>query len=159
MSSSLNNICGVGGIRTLVQTRKQSAFYMLIFILFVGKERDWRHQTQSLSSLFRKGAEASPVLSPIYLHHLIGTLRSHSIRVMSCSGTCAGIKRWIYYTSITQQERNYYCQLKFCRLRLKCKPTTHCMLTNLFYPLSKPVNPIMSMNSLVHFSCSLWHKS
>jgi hypothetical protein len=32
--------CGAGGIRTLVQTRKQSAFYMLSFILIVGKERD-----------------------------------------------------------------------------------------------------------------------
>jgi len=42
--------CGAGGIRTLVQTRKQSAFYMLSFILIVGKERDWSHQTQSLSS-------------------------------------------------------------------------------------------------------------
>ena len=27
---------GAGGSRTLVQTRKQYAFYMLIFILFVG---------------------------------------------------------------------------------------------------------------------------
>lgn len=36
---------------------------------------------------FREGAEASPNLSPIYLHHLIGTLRSHSFRVMSCSAT------------------------------------------------------------------------
>ena len=32
--------CGVGGIRTLVQTRKPSAFYMLSFILIVGKEHD-----------------------------------------------------------------------------------------------------------------------
>ena len=66
----------------------------------------------------------------------------------TASGWClvlpsnGGIKRLIYYTSITQQERNcYYCQLMVRRLRLKCKPTTHCMLTNLFYPLSKPVNP------------------
>ena len=66
----------------------------------------------------------------------------------TASGWClvlpsnGGIKRLIYYTSITQQERNcYYCQLMVWRLRLKCKPTTHCMLTNLFYPLSKPVNP------------------
>jgi len=40
---------GAGGSRTLVQTRKQFAFYMLIFILIVGYERDWSHQTQTLS--------------------------------------------------------------------------------------------------------------
>ena len=70
----------------------------------------------------------------------------------TASGWClvlppgGGIKRLIYYTSITQQERNCYCQLIVWRLRLKCKPTTHCMLTNLFYPLSKPVNPIFHVS-------------
>ena len=45
---------GAGGIRTLVQTRKQSAFFMLSFILFVRNERDWSHQTQSLTSKVSK---------------------------------------------------------------------------------------------------------
>ena len=69
--------------------------------------------TQTLAFLFQIRAKASPILSPICLHHLIGTLRSHSFRVMSCPRTCARIKLKIYYTSIKQQERNCYCQLNF----------------------------------------------
>jgi hypothetical protein len=34
----ITNNSGVGGIRTLVQTRKPFAFYMLSFTLIVGKE-------------------------------------------------------------------------------------------------------------------------
>ncbi len=46
-------------------------------------------------------------------------------------------------TSIKQRERNCFRQLIVRRLRFKCKPTTHYMLTNHFYPLSKPVIPMI----------------
>ena len=48
-----------------------------------------------------------------------------------------------HYTSIKQRERNYFRQLIVRCLRFKCKPTTHYMLTNHFYPLSKPVIPMV----------------
>lgn len=57
--------------------------------------REWarpKPPTQTLAFLFQIRAKASPILSPICLHHLIGTLRSHSFRVMSCPYTCARIK-------------------------------------------------------------------
>ena len=57
--------------------------------------REWgrpKPPTQTLAFLFQIRAKASLILSPICLHHLIGTLRSHSFRVMSCPYTCARIK-------------------------------------------------------------------
>lgn len=70
--------CGPGGDRTLVQTGKQCAFYMLISVLIFECKPDRSHlltpyllktsfQTRSCLKLF-----------PIYLHHWIKTLRNHS---------------------------------------------------------------------------------
>ena len=92
---------------------------------------------------FRLRPEAYLKLSPILLHHLIGTLRSHSIRVMSRPATFAGIKLESTILRLKQRERNYFRQLIVRCLRFKCKPTMHYMLTNHFYPLSKPVIPMV----------------
>jgi len=40
--------CGAGGIRTLVQTSSQKAFYMLSLLLIVGKLAGKRHPTNNL---------------------------------------------------------------------------------------------------------------
>ena len=61
------------------------------------------------------------------------------------AATLAAMKRLIYYSSITQRERSYFRQLKLDQPRLKCRPTTHCMLTNHFCPLSKPVSPFYNL--------------
>jgi len=38
-SPSLGALCGVGGIRTLVQTGRKQVFYMLSFLFIVGKKQ------------------------------------------------------------------------------------------------------------------------
>jgi len=52
------------------------------------------------------------------------------------------MKLKIYYTSIKQRERKYFRQLIVYHSRLKRRTTKRCMLTNPFYPLSKPVKPV-----------------
>jgi len=49
----------------------------------VGYKQDRSHPLEPYPLKFRLKSEAYFKLSPILLHHLIGTLRSHSIRVMS----------------------------------------------------------------------------
>ena len=56
---------------------------MFIFAFIVGEEQDRSHPLIPYPLKFRLRPEAYLKLSPILLHHLIGTLRSHSIRVMS----------------------------------------------------------------------------
>ena len=65
---------------------------MFIFAFIVGEEQDRSHPLIPYPLKFRLRPEAYLKLSPILLHHLIGTLRSHSIRVMSRPATFAGIK-------------------------------------------------------------------
>ena len=47
----------------------------------------------------------------------------------------------IYCSSIRQRERKFLRQLIFYQPSFECWPTRHCMLTNHFDPLSKPVSP------------------
>ena len=49
----------------------------------VGCKQDRSHPLEPYPLKFHLEPEAYSKLSPILLHHLIGTLRSHSIRVMS----------------------------------------------------------------------------
>ena len=65
---------------------------MFIFAFIVGEEQDRSHPLIPYPLKFRLRPEAYLKLSPILLHHLIGTLRSHSIRVMSRPRNFAGIK-------------------------------------------------------------------
>ena len=60
---------------------------MFIFAFIVGEEQDRSHPLIPYPLKFRLRPEAYLKLSPILLHHLIGTLRSHSIPT-----TFAGIK-------------------------------------------------------------------
>lgn len=78
---------GLGGARTLVQTREQYAFYMLIVDLIFECWQDLRHQPTPYplkSSLVLQGQHK---LAPIYLHHHVKLLRRKSAWVMSRSNT------------------------------------------------------------------------
>ncbi len=78
---------GPGGARTLVQTREQYAFYMLIVDLIFECWQDLRHQPTPYplkSSLVLQGQHK---LAPIYLHHHVKLLRRKSAWVMSRSNT------------------------------------------------------------------------
>lgn len=98
--------------------------------------------TVALSVLVSLKAHGRSELSPIYLHLYTEPLQGVAFERCLVPTPSEGIKL-IYYTSIKQRERNYFRQLKFCCLRLQCKPTTHYMLTNHFCPLSKPVSPLI----------------
>jgi len=60
---------------------------MLIFALIFVLWQDRSHLPQPYSLNFHLKYGTSVRLSPIHLHHLIGPLRSHSIRVMSRPNT------------------------------------------------------------------------
>jgi hypothetical protein len=91
---------------------------MLIFALIFELQQDRSHLPQPYSLNFHLKYGTSFRLSPIHLHHLIGPLRSHSIRVMSRPNTLCRDEALIYYTSIKQREHNFFRQLNFCHPRL-----------------------------------------
>lgn len=57
--------CGDGEIRTLVQTRKQYAFYMLSFDLVVGSKQAQNHQLATYLLKFRNASGEQAPLSSI----------------------------------------------------------------------------------------------
>ncbi len=67
----INTNSGAGGIRTLVQTRKPYAFYMLIFALIFVYRQDQSHQPIPYPLNFRKDHEAESKLFPNLLHHFV----------------------------------------------------------------------------------------
>ena len=140
-SAVFKSIRGAGGSRTLVQTRKPYAFYMLIFAWIFVYRQDRSHQSIPYPLKFRERCEESLKLFPNLLCHFTKRFGTRAFEWHLVSTTMAEIKL-IYYTSIKQRERNEFRQIKFWRLRFKCKSTTHCMLTYHFCPLSNPVNPM-----------------
>jgi hypothetical protein len=56
-------LCGAGGIRTLVQTDDNTAFYMLIFLLIVGYNPERSAQVVPYLLNIRFGTGALPKLS------------------------------------------------------------------------------------------------
>jgi len=83
---------GAGEIRTLVQTRKSFAFYMLIFALIFELRQDRSHQPQPYSLNFAW----SPGLTSSYLRYccatLFGLLRSQSSGWHLVQTPCEGMK-------------------------------------------------------------------
>ena len=103
---------GAGGIRTLVQTGKPYAFYMLI-LAFV-----FRVATRPRPPIATLSPKTSPVqrgmhgLFPIYLHRLALRFGTTSLERCLVPSPCDGIKP-IYCASIRQRERNCFRQLNF----------------------------------------------
>ena len=103
-------ISGADGSRTRVRTRKQYAFYMLIFALIFERQQDRSHQ---LSPYLLKSYQQctattdQPRINSTSEPDRLGAMASERCLV---SAPCAEIKL-IYYTSIKQQERKKFRQL------------------------------------------------
>ena len=68
---------GAGGSRTLVQTGKPYAFYMLIPAFIFVMRQDLDHQPQPYPLNFHPPAEASKRLFPIFLHRYTFLIRNN----------------------------------------------------------------------------------
>ena len=101
---------GAGGSRTLVQTRKPYAFYMLIFAFGFRAQARPKPPTYALASKFHSDCEARPELFPILLHRRIERFGTRAFGRCLVSTTVAEIKL-IYYTSIKQREHKNRCQI------------------------------------------------
>ena len=113
---------------------------MLIFAWFFVQRQNQSHQPLPYPLKFHPSHEADtnyPRFDCTTWPECFGATASEWCLVPT---PCVGIKL-IYYTSIKQQEQIVFRQIKFWRLRFKCKSTTHCMLTYHFCPLSNPVKP------------------
>ena len=115
-SSELNNQQlfvvkgGAGGIRTLVQTGKPYAFYMLILAFGFRVATRPRPPIATLSSKISPVQRGIQELFPIYLHRLILRFGTTSLERCLVLPPCGGIKL-IYCASIKQRERNCFRQL------------------------------------------------
>ena len=86
---------GAGGNRTLVQTRKSYAFYMLIFAFGFRAQARPKPPTCTLSSKVSPMMRGHQQLSPTLLHHHIDELRKQSVRVMSRFSTLCRNKAYL----------------------------------------------------------------
>ena len=111
--------CGAGGSRTLVQTRNNHAFYILILLLFfeLCKETDILIATLSpkASRRCRSFRVAIPKLLSTSLPDRNREAPSARCLVLS---PCERMKL-VYYTSTKQRERMYFRQLIFCSQDLR----------------------------------------
>ena len=133
--------CGAGGIRTLVQTGKQHAFYMLIPDFIFVHRQDPDHQPTPYSLKLHLNIET-------WTDYFRFTCTAGSRRFGTTSlGRCLvpspgdGIKPVIYCTSIRQRERNCFRQLNCWPNGLWSLQPSLRMLTYHLDPLSNPVNP------------------
>ena len=78
---------GAGGSRTLVQTRKPYAFYMLILAFVFVLQQDPSHQLQPYLLKLHRGVGVPPRLFPIYPAPLSPQIRNHILGAMSRSLT------------------------------------------------------------------------
>ena len=103
---------GAGGSRTLVQTRKPYAFYMLIFAFVFECKQDQSHLLAPYPLSFHKNREERFLLFPILLYRYIKRLGTRAFERYLVSTTLAEIKL-IYYDSIKLREHNCFRQIKF----------------------------------------------
>ena len=68
---------GAGGSRTLVQTGKPYAFYMLILVFIFVMQQDPNHQLQPYPLKLHPPVEAPKKLFPIYLHRYTFLIRNN----------------------------------------------------------------------------------
>ncbi len=74
---SILHVCGAGGSRTLVQTGKPYAFYMLILVFIFVMQQDPSHQLQPYPLKLHPPVEAPKRLFPIYLHRYTFLIRNN----------------------------------------------------------------------------------
>ena len=142
--SIVNWICGDGGSRTLVRTRKPYAFYTLIPDLIFVWRQDLDHQPAPYPQKFHSHSGAYESYFRFNLRHWIsgfGTTSSEW-RLVPLPGS--GIKLVIYCASIKQREHTCCCQLIFRPTWLwRTQPSLR-VLTYHFVSPSNPVIPRMS---------------
>ncbi len=102
--------CGADGSRTRVRTRKQYAFYMLIFALIFVCQQDRSHQLTPYLLKSHQQCTATTDQPRIYSTSKPDRLGAMASERCLVSAPGAEIKL-IYYTSIKQQERKYFRQL------------------------------------------------
>ncbi len=132
---------GSGGNRTLVQTRKPYAFYMLIPAFVFVLQQDPDHQLQPYLLKLHPTVGAPDGLFPIFLRRLIfrfGTTSSERRLVLL---PCRRIKPVNYCTSFRQRERKCFRQLIFRPTGLWSPQPSLRMLTYHLSSLSNPVTP------------------
>jgi len=142
--SIVNWICGDGGSRTLVRTRKPYAFYTLIPDLIFVWRQDLDHQPAPYPQKLHSHSGAYESYFRFNLRHWIsgfGTTSSEW-RLVPLPGS--GIKLVIYCASIKQREHTCCCQLIFRPTWLwRTQPSLR-VLTYHFVSPSNPVIPRMS---------------
>ena len=105
--------CGVGGVRTLVQTTNFQAFYMLISWLIFDRSTDRNTQNFDLATSFlRKGSTIVSASSMGWTSIFRGQWAGLRRKYLSWLLYFAGIKP-INIQLIKQQVRMTYCQLLF----------------------------------------------
>ena len=122
---------GAGGSRTLVQTGKPYAFYMLIPAFGFRAPTRPGPPIVALSSKFSSAARGCGRLFPIFLHRL--TLRFGTTSLERCLVLSPGdgIKPVIYCTSIRQRERSCFRHLNLSMTEIiePCHYRSACLLT------------------------------
>ena len=134
--------CGAGGSRTLVQTGKPYAFYMLIPVFIFVIRQDLDHQPYPYPLNLHPPAEASKRLFPMFPAPLyLPDSEQHPEERCLVPSPSERIKPVIYCTSIRQRERSCFRQLIFRPNGLWSIQPSLRMLTYHLSPLSNPVNP------------------
>ena len=102
--------CGDSGIRTRVQTRNQYAFYTLILAFIFEQRQDPSHQP--LPYLLKSHFCIAAYRNQPWYFRTAWSYQPLGVGLERCLGSapCAETRR-IYYTSITQRELQYCCQL------------------------------------------------
>ena len=147
------NVSGAGGSRTLVQTRKPYAFYMLIPAFIFVMRQDPDHQSHPYLLKFHLTVGAPDRLFPIYLHRWVLRFGTTSLERCLVLSPCKRIKPVIYCTSIRQRERSCFRQLIVRPTWFRSPQPSLRMLTYHLILLSNPVNPNMILylaNAKIH---------
>ena len=117
----INIICGLGGGRTLVQTRKSYAFYTLITDFIFERWQDQCHQPAPYPLKIHSGIEACRNYPRFICTTWSRRFGARALGWCLVPAPCAGIKL-IYCTSIKQREQTCFRQLNCRRPIFKCPP-------------------------------------
>ncbi len=115
-------VCGAGGSRTLVRTRKPYAFYTLIPAFVFVQRQDLDHQSLPYPLKLHSPIEALTNYFRFNLRRLIFGFGTTSLERRLVPLPCKGIKLIIYCASIKQREHTHCCQLIFLQKRLRSLP-------------------------------------
>lgn len=133
--------CGVGGIRTLVQTSNTQAFYMLILLLIFVIKQTANSQLYAYLLRFSFPNRSFSGLISAFSMPLNRTSQNRTFERHLVSLLYFGKNANLTKLQIKQQEQTLRCQLNFVARDLRDRATVLCMLTYPLVLLSKPVNP------------------